>query len=132
MSIATGRIDNDVEGLFILDHLTGNLIVYVLNARSGQAGAIYRTNVLNDLGAQGKADAELLMVTGSFDFTSIRRTGQDRYAQCICYVAESSSGHVAGYTFAFNPTVASRGEPQTGAIVKVFDFTARDEGIIRQ
>jgi hypothetical protein len=118
--------------LFVLDHLTGNLQVYVLNARSGQAGAVYRTNVLNDLGAEGKADAELLMVTGSFDFTAIRRTGQDRYAECICYVAEASSGRVAGYTFAFNPTLATRGELQTGAIVKIFDFRARDEGIIRQ
>lgn len=131
MSFATGRIEGDVEGLFVLDHLTGNLQCFVLNARSGQLGASYRTNVLEDMGIQpGAGELEYGMVTGSFDFSNLRQ-GQDRYAQCICYVTEVNSGRVLGYTFMFNGTLASRGELQTGAMAKVVDWSVREQGLIR-
>lgn len=131
MSFATGRIEGDVEGLYVLDHLTGNLQCYVLNARSGQLGASYRTNVLEDMGIQpGTGELEYGMVTGAFDFSNLRQ-GQDRYAQCICYVTEVNSGRILGYTFMFNGTLASRGELQTGTMVKVVDWAAREQGLIR-
>ena len=130
MSVATGRIEEFVEGLYVLDHLTGNLNVYVLNVRSGQLGASYRANILQDFGAQGGGEASYAMVTGNFDFSNLRQ-GQDRYANSICYVIDSNTGRIVGYTFAYSNTLISRGELQTGDLVKVVDWTAREQGVIR-
>ncbi len=130
MSIATGRIEEFVEGLYVLDHLTGNLNLYVLNVRSGQLGAAYRANVLQDLGTQGGGEASLAMVTGGFDFSKLR-DGQNRYANSICYVADSNTGRVVGYTFSYSATLIDRGQLQSGDLVKVVDWTAREEGVIR-
>src|SRR5690554_4145990 len=49
-AMATGAIDQDVEGLYLLDFLTGDLQCVVLNFRTARFNAVFRTNVLNDLG----------------------------------------------------------------------------------
>ena len=52
-AIATGMIDSDVEGLFVLDFVTGDLQCAVLNFRTGKFNAVFRANVLQDLGSGG-------------------------------------------------------------------------------
>lgn len=131
LSVATGWIDEDGEGVFVLDHLTGNLQCFVLNARSGTIGAVYRTNVLADLDTSDRTDADYVLVTGQFNFSRVGRTAQQQYAQCICYVGESNSGRFAGYSFAFNATAAARGEVQVGELARVMNFSIRDEGVLR-
>lgn len=130
VSVATGNIDNAVEGIFVLDHLTGNLQCWVINARSGEIGAIYRGNVLDALGIQGKADPDYVLATGRFDFSNFRK-GNLRYADCICYVGESSSGKIAGFSFTYDPTTGARGRPQAGELILVTTLPFRDEAVIR-
>ena len=80
MAIATGFIDEDVEGLFVLDFITGNLQVFVINPRSGQLGGMYAHNVAAVLGAQ-KAP-KYLLVTGqamSHWFTGNVRPARSRW-----------------------------------------------------
>jgi hypothetical protein len=130
MTVATGWVDNDVEGVFVLDHLTGNLQCWVLNSRSGEIGGLYRGNVLEALGVQGKSDLDFVMVTGRFDFTNFRQ-GNYKYAPSICYVGESSSGKIVGYGFTFDPTMEARGEPQMGDLIPIANIPFRDETILR-
>lgn len=133
MSVATAQIEEGVEGLYVLDHLTGNLNLYVLNVRSGELGASYRANVLEHLGTQGGAaggESSLAMVTGSFDFSNLRQ-GQERYANSICYVVDGNTGRIVGYTFSYNGTEINRGQLQAGELIKVVDWTAREQGAVR-
>jgi len=81
MAIATGPIQEGVEGLFILDFITGELTCSVLNPRTGAIGGAYQANVVADLGVeQGKAP-QYLMVTGAASFKTQgghHRTGGER------------------------------------------------------
>jgi hypothetical protein len=129
-SIATGIVDDSTEGVFILDHLTGNLQCWIMNARSGEIGGIFRGNITAALGLQGKADPDFVLATGRFDFTNFRK-GSLRYANCICYVGESSTGKILGYSFAYDATVGARGQPQTGDLELITTIAFRDETLIR-
>ena len=125
ISLATGLIDEDIEALFILDHLNGNLQCWILNVRTSTVGGIYRTNVLPALG-EGKAGAEFdfAMTTGYTNFTGNR--GQSRPAQCVCYVAEGNSGTAAGFGFTFNRNNIQRGQAQEGELEVVCQGPIRD------
>lgn len=130
VSIATGWIDDAVEGVFILDHLTGNLQCWIMNSRSGEIGGIFRTNVLEPLGIEGRTDLDYVIATGRFDFSNFRK-GNLKYADCICYVGESTAGKIVGFSFTFDPTLGARGTPQTGDLTIVSTFPFRDESQIR-
>lgn len=130
MSIATGWITDSIEGVFVLDHLTGNLQCWVMNSRSGDIGAVYRTNVTAALGLQTGTEADYVIATGRFDMTNFRK-GSLRYANCICYVGESNTGKIVGYSFAYDATTGARGQAQAGEMELVATFPIRDESQIR-
>lgn len=130
ISIATGMIDDSVEGVFVLDHLTGNLVCWIMNSRSGDIGGVFQTNVTAALGIQGKADPDFVIATGKFDFTNFRK-GNLKYAGCICYVGESSSGKILGFSFSYDPSSGARGALQTGELDLITTIPFRDETLIR-
>lgn len=130
ISVATGYITDTVEGIFVLDHVTGNLQCWVLNSRSGEIGGIFKGNITEALGIQAKNDADFVMATGRFDFTNFRK-GNLRYASCICYIGESSAGKIIGYSFLYDPSTGARGELQTGDLEIVTTIPFRDDSLIR-
>ncbi|HMP80320.1 MAG TPA: hypothetical protein PKD54_12775, partial [Pirellulaceae bacterium] len=87
ISMATGRIDGDIEGLFVLDHLTGNLVCTLLSPRTGAQVGLFQTNVMLQLGDR-VGDADFAMVTGYIELGVVGRTGNLRPAQCVCYISE--------------------------------------------
>ena len=131
MAMCTGRIDEDVEGLYVLDFTTGNLFCWVLNTRGGGFLAQYVTNVRQDFGAleQGR-NPEYLMVTGFVNVAG--GAGADgRPADSIVYVADANSGAVVGYTLVWNRARAAAGGAQGGGLIKVAQGLARDASLIR-
>ena len=135
MSIATGLLDNNVEALFVLDHLTGNLQCWMLSPRTGAIGAIYRTNVMADLQAltpgakQGQPD--LIMATGNFFFDG-GLVNNLRPGNSICYVADAKTGIVVGYGLGYNPQAVKRGNFQGGQLVRVCVGSARDNQSVQR
>ena len=117
LSMSTGSITNEVEGLWLLDHGTGKLQCWVMSPRTGAVAAIFTTNVANDLDIS-KGKPELIMTTGSFFFTG-GKVGNKTPAQSICYVANTTSGVVAGYSVNVNRTQIQRGQTQAGELRKV-------------
>jgi len=105
-AIATGPVDDDVEAIFFLDFLTGNLSARVLN-QAGVFAGFYEYNVLADLGMKPNKAPHYLMVTGVVD---IQRGGgsQVRPSRCVVYVAEVNSGTVAAYAIPWSPQVIRR------------------------
>ncbi len=115
VSMATGRIDENVEGLFVLDHLTGDLQCWVLNSRNIGAAAIFKANVALNMGNEKAGDGDYVMVTGGFFFDG-GNAGNVRPGQCICYVADGNSGKVIGYGLTYNRQAVLRGNTQGGAL----------------
>ena len=102
MSMATGLIDGEVEGLFVLDHLSGNLQCWALSPKTGAVAGIYRVNVLNDIRQPGKTgEPDYIMTTGNFFFSG-GNPNNATPGQTVCYVADASTGIVAGYGLTYN------------------------------
>ncbi len=117
LSMATGLITSEVEGLWMLDHESGNLQCWVMNPRTGAVAGVYGVNVANDLElSKGKPD--FLMAAGNFFFTG-GNVGNRAPANSICYVANTTSGIVAGYSVAINRQTINRGISETGRLTRV-------------
>ena len=117
LTVATGKIDNETEGLYVLDSLTGNLYCRVLLS-NGSVGGHFKTNVLAALEVEQGKQPNLLMVTGEASFTG--RVGATRPARSVVHVVDSSSGKFATYSVMWNPGMAGRYEVQ-GSELKLLD-----------
>jgi len=126
MAIATGHIADGVEGLFVLDFITGNLQCQVLNPRTGGAGGLYRHNVSGDLGVQQGKQPRYLMATGTADFRV--QSGNVKPAGCILYVADANTGRYAAYMLPWNKAIAQQrtGQVQINPMIMLFTGNVRN------
>ena len=131
LSMATGRIEERVEGLFILDHVSGDLQCWVLNPKYGQPIGFYSANVKQDLAAEGAktGGTDYVMVTGDYFFEGGR--GNDAPGRTICYVGEATSGAVIGYGLLYNRQAINRGQQQRGELKLLCKGLARGEQTVR-
>lgn len=95
-AVCTAPIDGGEEGFFLLDFETGDLSGGVLSPGTSQFGALYKHNVLKDLGFKpGQAkNPKFLLVAGLAD---LRRAGNVSLAPAVLYVTDSSSGTTVAY-----------------------------------
>ena len=128
ISMATGLVDENVEGLYVLDHISGNLQCWILNSRTGGIAGIYRANVLKDLASDKTGEADYVMVTGNF-FYSGGNLANNTPANSLVYVADVNTGNVVGYLLAFNRQGIARGVVQSGALQLVCQGQARDVAV---
>jgi len=131
LSMATGQIEERVEGLFILDHVSGDLQCWVLNPKNGQPIGFYTANVKQDLAAEGAktGGSDYVMVTGDYFFEG--GSGNDAPGRTICYVGEATSGNVVGYGLLYNRQMINRGKPQRGQLKLLCKGVARGEQTVR-
>lgn len=125
-AVATGAIDQDAEGLFLLDYETGELQCVVLNYRFGRFNAIYRTNVIADLGMENSKRPEYIMVTGMINFQ--RGVGAARPSQSAVYVVDGNTGNYVAYAVPWIREANQVGRPQMGGLVRLDVGTARLAG----
>ena len=124
MAIATGPIQDGVEGFFILDFITGELTGSVLNPRTGQMGGAYRANVVNDLGVEQGKQPQYLMVTGAANFRM--QGGNVLPAESIVYVADANTGRYVAYLLPWNKVAAQQNFPQAAAMQVLGKGSARN------
>lgn len=124
LALATGMVDPEMEGLFTLDFLTGDLKCLVLNPRTGAAGrGVFQHNVIADLGVQQGKEPDYVMVTGQANF--VRGGAMTTPANCVIYVADANTGNFAAYSIFWNQNLAKAGQPQEGMFQKIFAGKAR-------
>ena len=127
-AIATGLVDESVEGLYFLDFITGDLRCAVINPRTGMFNSLFTYNVASDFAARGgPGKAKYLMVTG---LANIPR-GRVQFARSIVYVAEATTGEVAAYAIPWNSSLQAAGKAQAGVFKpldkrKIRTMTLRD------
>ncbi len=128
MAMATGWIDDEVEGLFVLDYLTGNLNCYVLNKRNIMPPlspySVFSTNIVGDLEVQTGKEPNFVMVTGQMNFP--RSGGAAVPANCVVYVADANTGNFAAYSLAINRNLMSGGSVQKGMLMLITRGKARN------
>ena len=103
-------IDDPIDGVFILDFLTGQLKGAVMNRQLGKFNAFYVRNLAQDFGVKGEEDPHYCIVTG---YAQMPSAGGATFASGMLYVGELTSGKVAAYTFPWN-------ENGTGGAVECF------------
>ena len=112
-AIATGPLDIEVEAVYFLDFLTGDLKAVVLGQQAGTWTGFFRANVAADLQIDPQKNPKFMMVTGMI---ALRRSGGSRLqpSSSVCYVAEITTGKVAAYAIAWSPSMYKAGQPQSG------------------
>jgi hypothetical protein len=126
MAIATGYIGNGVEGLFVLDFITGNLQCQVLNPRfAGKIGGLFQHNVALDLGVQQGKQPRYLMATGVADFR-VQTGGNVKPAGCVLYVADANTGRYAAYMLPWNENAAKQNVNQSYPMKILFTGNVRN------
>lgn len=114
-AIATGPLDENVEAVFFLDFVSGDLKAAVLSPQFGRFNAMFTRNILNDLGVDPTQNPRYLMVTG---VANLRRSGggQFRPGASVVYIAELTSGKIAAYAVPWRPDIHNAGAPFQGEI----------------
>lgn len=124
MALATGPVADGVEGLFILDFITGELTCSVLNPRTGLMAAGFSANVVADLGVQQGKQPNYVMVTGQADFRV--QGGNIRPAQSVVYVADTNTGRWVAYWLPWNRQAATWNFAQAFPMMKLGQGMARN------
>ncbi len=93
-ALATGPIDNTVEGVYFLDGLTGELNGAAINVNTGQFTTYFKTNVIKDLQLGQAKSPKFLMVTGG---AALRGRNIIQPGLAVIYVMELNSGLLASY-----------------------------------
>jgi hypothetical protein len=107
-AIATGPIATDVEAVYILDYLTGELKAAVLNLNTGKFLSFFEHNISKDLATGVGKNPRYLMVTGMAD---LRKGGANLMGTSVVYVAEFTSGQIAAYGIHWQPSQSQKVEP---------------------
>jgi hypothetical protein len=104
-AMATGEID-DSEAVFLLDYLTGDLTCFAINPRTAKFGAMFRTNVWNEMPVEKGKEAAYVMCTGAWSFKG-GNSGGGRVADSVVYIADCNTGAFAAYAVVVTGTTGS-------------------------
>ncbi len=117
-AVVTADIDATafVEGVFVLDFLTGQLRGSVLNPSAGTFSVLYARNIAADFNVNPNRPGTYAIVSGRTNLTA--SGGAQVGASCI-YIAELTSGKVIAYSF---PVGARGGATLPLAPVDGFQF----------
>jgi hypothetical protein len=123
-AIATGAVDEDVEGLYTLDFLTGDLNCFVINPRTGAFGGWFHANVANVLKVERGKKPSYLIATGMINASA--GGGGGRPAASLCYVADANTGQVAAFTFPWVKAATASGVAQATEMRAIGPWKARN------
>jgi hypothetical protein len=116
-AVATGPVDDEVEAIYFLDFLTGDLRAMVIGRQAGGFCGYYTFNVASHLGIDPAKNPRYMMVTG---VSNLRRGGsRSQLSRAVVYVAEVTSGKVGAYAIPWNPSMAAAGQTLTGNLIAV-------------
>jgi hypothetical protein len=101
-------ITDAMDGVFILDFLTGQLKGAVLNRQSGKFASFYYRDLAKDFNVDPQAAPHYALASG---YAQVSGQLGKTFASGVLYVAELSSGVLAAYSFPWNE--APRAAPIT-------------------
>jgi len=114
-AVATGPLDDEIEGLFMLDTLTGELSCRVMNQRAYKFGVLFTANAAVDMNLEQGKRPKYLLVTGRANFRGAGGGGV-RPARSVAYVVETNTGYYAAYGVPWRKTMANEPQLQPGRL----------------
>lgn len=117
--MATGAVEAGIEGVFILDTLSGDLQCTAFNSRAGAFNSMFRRNILQDLKVGAEKRPEFLMVTGMVPLKGYQGV------TCVAYVVECNTGNFAAYAVPWNRRAYASGAAQQAELVLLQVGSAR-------
>jgi hypothetical protein len=114
MAVCTAMIDEESDGFFALDFLTGDLKGWVINPRTGAFGGLFATNVSQMLGPPSK-NAEYLLVSGRTQPPASGTT--TRAASMVLYVVDVRAGQFVALSVPWDRSMRNSGAPQASSFI---------------
>lgn len=111
-AVCTGFVDDEIEAIYFLDFVTGDMKAVVLAMRGPRAGkfnALFEYNILQDFNAGQDKSPKYLMVTGQANLPRGRANFQ--FAKSVVYITEASTGQMGCYTIPWSSTAQAAGQP---------------------
>jgi hypothetical protein len=96
VSDAANGILNPLDGVFVLDLLTGNLRGGVINRQTGKFASFNFRELAKDFDVNANQAPEFCMVSG---YAQIPNQAGKAMSSGMIYIGEFNSGKVVGYTF---------------------------------
>lgn len=127
-AIATGPLDADVEAIYFLDFLTGDLRAAAINPRMGKFNAFFQVNILQAMSIDVAKNPKFLMITG---VSSLRRGAGPQWGSSVVYVAETTTGVIGAFATPWAPQVANAGKTMTAPMV-MLDMAKFRTAAVRQ
>jgi hypothetical protein len=116
-AMATGQVDEDIEAVYFLDFLTGELNAVAIGKQSGHFTGYFKANVAADMGIDMAKTPRYMMVTGTVD---LRRAGtRMQYSRAVIYIAEVTSGKVAAYAIPWSSGLQQGGQGGVQPLVPI-------------
>jgi hypothetical protein len=109
-AMATGPVDEEVEAVYFLDFLTGDLNAVVLGRQGTTFTAFYHypgINLFNDLGVDPAKNPSYMMTTGMVNLRGV--AARVRPSVSVVYVAEVTTGKVGAYAIPWDKAVYATG-----------------------
>ena len=89
-------LNDPLDGVFVLDFLTGQLKGAVLNRQAGKFSSFYIRDLAKDFEVPGNVSGRYCMASG---YGSMNAAGGIAYASGVLYVGEANSGKLIAYAF---------------------------------
>ncbi len=106
-AIATGPLDEEVEAIYFLDFLTGDLRAAAINPRLRRFNAFFQLNILQAMGVDVSKNPKFLMITGMMN---MRRGAGPQWGNTVAYIAEANSGMVGAFATPWPREYANAGK----------------------
>jgi len=117
-AVCTGYLDNDIEAIYFLDFLTGDLKASAI-AKQPPYGfnAYFERNVFQDLQVDPSMNPRFLMVSG---VANLRRAGgRQQISSSLVYITEVTTGRCVAYAVPWDPSRYAAGMKIRGELVLV-------------
>ena len=122
-AIATGAVEQNLEALYFLDFLTGDLKAAVISPVTRRFTMLYEANILGDLGVDVSKGPQYLIVTGEI---SVRAVGGNvQPSTAAVYVAELTTGNVVAYAVPWSRAAFTSNVPVRGKLALIDKMTFR-------
>ncbi len=116
-AMASGQVDEDIEAVYFLDFLTGDLNAVAIGKQSGHFTGYFKANVTADMGIDNAKNPRYMMITGTVD---LRRAGtRMQFSRAVVYVAEVTSGKVAAYAIPWSSGLQQGGQGGVQPLVPI-------------
>jgi hypothetical protein len=114
-AICTSPMDEDMEAVFILDDVTGDLKGAALNIQTRRFTTFFEYNVMRDLPTPNIKNPHYRIVSGNANMRQNVAAGP--VAHSVIYVAEVTSGQMVAYTVPWVNARASAVVPLRAAVI---------------